>query len=519
MLNLPQYELSTSEYKQVIQLMSCNHDVFALDNSELGCTRLVRHEIDTGEHPPVKQHFRSVPFVHRQKITQMVNDMLEPGIIRPSKSPWASPIVFVPQKDGQLRFCVDCRRLNTATKKDGQLRFCVDCRRLNTATKKKQYPLPSIEDILDTLGGMHYFTTLDLASGYWQIEMGDKASQKSAFATHCGLHEFVHTPFRLCNAPAMFKRLMKVVLANLLWSTCFVYIDNIILVCSHSFEEHLSDLSLVCERLRNANLCLKPKKCMFFCPKVKYLGHVISRDGISPDPEKVEKVKNYPIPGTPTELRQFMDLASYYRRFVQGFSKIASPLYALTAKDVVFQWTPECQEAFDCLKTFLITAPVLAYPQFGEGSEFVLETDASTSGLGAVLSQKQEDGRLHPLAFSSRKLQAADAITELETLGIVWAVKYFGPYLLGHQVVVYTDHAACASLLSCRNPSPKLAQWAMIIQDMNLVIKHRPGKSNANADTLGYHVSTMMNLCHLLIVPVKLLKQTVLGVSLYVCAV
>ena len=215
MLSLPQDELSTCEYNQVVQLLLHNHDIFALDDSELGCTSLVRHEIDTGECPPIKQHFRRVPFIHREKIAQMMNEMLEHGIVRPSKSAWASPMVLVP--------------------KDGQLRFCTDYRRLNAVTKKDQYPLPRIEDILDTLGGMHYFSTLDLASGYWQVEMGDEASQKSAFATHCGLHEFIRMPFGLCNAPATFQRLMEVVLADLLWSVCFVFIDNI-LVCSRTLK-------------------------------------------------------------------------------------------------------------------------------------------------------------------------------------------------------------------------------------------------------------------------------------------
>ena len=467
MLNLPKDELSVVEYEKIRDFLCSNMDVFALDDTELGCTSLVQHEIDTGEHSPMKQHFRRVPFVHREKISQMVDDMLEKGIIQPSSSPWASPIVLVPKKDGQLRFCVDYRRLNSVTKKD-------------------QYPLPRIEDILDSLGEMHYFSTLDLASGYWQIEMGEEARQKSAFVTHRGLHEFVRMPFGLCNAPATFQRLMEVILDGILWKECFVYIDDV-LVCSKSPEEHLVHLTEVFERFRKANLRLKPKKCMFLRPKVPYLGHIISREGVSPDTEKVDKVKYYPIPASPTEVRQFLGLASYYRRFMKDFAKVAKPLYSLTCKDAEFKWTRVCQDAFEALKRLLVTAPVLAYPQFGEGIKFVLETDASTSGLGAVLSQKQQDGRLHPVAYASRKLQPAEenyAITELETLGIVWAVKYFRPYLLGHKVIVYSDIAACMSLLNCSNPSPKLARWAMIVQEMDLTIKHRSGKNNANADTL-----------------------------------
>ena len=212
-LNFSKDQLSLVEYEKVKDFLYSNMDVFALDDAELGCTSLVQHEIDTSDNSPTKQHFRRVPFVHREKISQLIDDMLEKGIIQPSSSPWASPIVLVPKKDGQLRFCIDYRKLNSVTKKD-------------------QYPLPRI---LNMLGGMCYFSILDLASGYWQIEMSEEACQKSAFVTHHGLHEFVHMPFELCNVPATFQRLMEVVLDGMLWKNCFVYIDNV-LVCSKTLD-------------------------------------------------------------------------------------------------------------------------------------------------------------------------------------------------------------------------------------------------------------------------------------------
>ena len=223
----------------------------------------------------------------------MVKDMLEKGVIRPSASAWASPIVLVPKRDGSLRFCVDYRKVNSITKKD-------------------VYPLPRIDDILDTLSEARYFSTLDLASGFWQIEMDPATREKSAFVTHCGLHEFVRMPFGLCNAPATFQRLMQVVLAGLEWKCCFVYLDDI-LVCSKTFEEHMEHLRLVFERLRRAGLTLKPKKCCFLREEVQYLGHVISKRGILPDPEKTQKVREFPIPTDVTRVRQFVGLASYYR--------------------------------------------------------------------------------------------------------------------------------------------------------------------------------------------------------------
>ena len=423
--------------------------------------------IETEDHPPIKQQPYRTPVVHREKIAKLVEEMQQQEIIQPSSSPWASPVVLVPKKDGTDRFCIDYRRLNAVTRKD-------------------VYPLPRIDDILDTLGQWKFFSTLDLSSGFWQIELDPASRPKSAFTTYQGLYEFVRMPYGLCNAPATFQRLMQVVLAGLEWKSCFVYIDDI-LVASKTFNEHLSDLRQVFTRLRQANLRLKPKKCSLLHDEVCYLGHVISKQGIKPDPQKTEKIRMYPTPTDVTRVRQFLGLASYYRRFVPGFARIASPLHALTKKGVPFCWTTACEAAFCQLKELLCQAPVLAYPQFGPDKNFVLETDASGAGLGAVLSQKQADGYLHPVAYASRSLQPNEknyCISELETLALVWAVKHFQVYLLGHQCVAFTDHSACVSLLNTPHPSAKLARWAMTIQEMNLTIKHRSGKTNTNADAL-----------------------------------
>ena len=293
-------------------------------------------------------------------------------------------------------------------------------------------------------------------------------------------------PFGLCNAPATFQRVMQRILTGLEWQSCFVYLDDV-LVASKTFHEHLQHLREAFVRLRDAQLCLKPKKCGFLRPEVLFLGHVISAKGVQPDPAKTDKVRSYPHPVDATGVRRFLGLASYYRRFVPGFAAIAAPLHALTKKNIVFQWTTECEEAFRKLKELLISAPVLAYPRFGPDRSFVLETDASTIGLGAVLSQIQDDGIVHPVAYASRSVDKHEknyGISELETLGLVWAVRYFRPYLLGHPCVVYTDHAACLSILNTARPSGKLARWALTIQEMDLTIKHKSGKGNTNADAL-----------------------------------
>ena len=393
---------------------------------------------------------------------RMVEEMLDQGVIQPSSSPWASPIVLVKKKDGGMRFCVDYRRLNHVTKLD-------------------EFPLPRIDDTLDLLAGARYFTTLDLASGYWQVAMDPASQEKTAFTTYSGLYEFRNMPFGLVNAPATFQCLMEVVLTGLARGSCYVYLDDV-LVLGKTLEEHNTNLTKVFSRIRGAGLRLKPKKCDFAQESAVYLGHVVSAEGIQTDPEKLRAVNRYPTPTDVKSLRSFLGLASYYRRFVPGFSKIAAPLNALTRKDVAYVWT---QQAFERLKELLTSAPLLKYPDFKKS--FILETDASGEGLGAVLAQRQEDGSVKPIAYASRSLQKHEknyGITELEGLGVVWAAKHFRPYLYGHHCAVFTDHEALKSLLNTPQPSGKLARWGMALQELNLTIEHRSGKHNANADAL-----------------------------------
>ena len=453
------------ELKSLKSLLVSYSDVFALNPNELGTTQLVTHSIDTGSHPPIKQPIRRTPFALRKKIDQLVQDMLDQGVVEASQSPWASPIVLVQKKDGGVRFCVDYRKLNRTTKLD-------------------EFPLPRIDDILDQLRGSRHFSTLDLASGYWQIAMDSQSKEKTAFTTYSGLFQFRKMPFGLVNAPATFQRLMEVVLAGLARKVCVVYLDDI-LVFGRTLAEHNANLTLVLERLRTAGLRLKPKKCCFALKEVEYLGHVVSANGVQTDPKKLRAVEQFPPPHDLKTLRSFLGLASYYRKFVPNFATVARPLHALTKKDVPFLWSSECQDALTKLKKLLTSAPVLAYPDFAK--PFVLETDASGEGLGAVLAQQQEDNSIRPIAYASRSLQSHEknyGSTELEGLGVVWAVKHFRPYLYGHKCEVFTDHSALTSLLNTPQPSGKLARWGMAIQELDLHIRHRSGKSNANADGL-----------------------------------
>ena len=430
----------------------------------MGVTSLVEHEINTQGAMPIKQYARRVPHAMKGKVKDLVEEMLRKDVIQSTHSPWASPIVLVAKKDGSTRFCVDYRRLNAVTKPD-------------------VFPLPRIDDCLDVLEGVRYFSTLDLDSGFWQVKMQEESAEKTAFATHCVTFEFKVMPFGLINAPSTFQRLMERVLEGLTPAKCQVYIDDVLVIGS-TFDQHLANLEAVFKRLREAQLKLKPTKCRLMQGEVRYLGYQVSAEGIAPDPAKLEAVKSYPAPTDVRKLRSFIGLASYYRRFVPNFAKIARPLHNLTKKDVKFQWTERCQEAFEQLRDVLVEAPVLAYPDFG--LPFRLETDASGNGLGAVLSQERE-GVVRPVAYASRSLHGAEerySATELEALGVVWAVKQFRHYLYGQRCEVITDHQPLKSLLRTPHPSGKLARWGLALQELDLEIRYRPGRQNAVADAL-----------------------------------
>ena len=262
----------------------------------------------------------------KAEVKDLLADMEKKDVIRPSNSPWASPIVLVRKRDGSHRFCVDYRKLNAVTRKDA-------------------YPLPRIDDTLDTLSGACWFSTLDMVSGYWQVEVGEKDREKTAFCTPYGLYEFNVLPFGLCNGPATFQRLMDLVLSGLQMSQCLVYIDDVIVV-GRTFDEHLCNLREVFGRVRGAGLKLKPSKCAFLQERVYYLGHEVSRKGVATDPTKINQVAHWPVPQSVKDVQKFLGLASYYRRFVRNFASIAKPLHRLTEKTATFEWTVECQAAF-----------------------------------------------------------------------------------------------------------------------------------------------------------------------------
>jgi hypothetical protein len=325
---------------------------------------------------------------------------------------------------------------------------------------------------------------MDLASGYWQVELEEEAREKSAFAVRGGLYQWRVMPFGLCNAPSTFERLMERVFTGLHWKILLIYLDAII-VHGKTFGEELIRLRTVLQKLREAGLKLKAKKCHFFQKEVGFLGHVVSEEGIQTDPEKIKAVEEWKTPTCVTEVRSFLGLASYYRRFIKDFATIASPLHKLTEKEKAFHWSDDCETAFQTLKQALTQSPILAYPRPGE-EQFILDTDASGVGIGAVLSQVQ-DGQERVIAYGSRALSKTDrnyCVTRQELLAVAHFVKHFRQYLYGQAFKVRTDHAALKWLLNFKNPEGQLARWMEVLAEYNLVIEHRAGRNHQNADGL-----------------------------------
>ena len=456
--------LSLEQQRDLRRLIDEYQDVFSKEGNPISSTSLVEHEIHTTG-PPIRLPFRRQNPVVRDIEQQQVKEMLRDEVIRPSTSPWASPVVMVKKKDGSMRFCVDFRKMNDATIKDA-------------------HPLPRIDDTLESLHGSQYFTTLDLKSGYWQVPIKEEDKEKTAFRTSNGqLYEFNQLPFGLCNAPATFSRLMDRTLAGLAWNICLYYLDDII-VFSATWAEHLERLRAVFERLRRANLKLGAHKCQLAAREVSFLGYKVTPEGLEPEPRLMEAISKLPPPINVSEVRSFLGLVGYYRRFVKRFSDKAAPLNALLCKDQAWKWTQECQYAFETLKGEITSRPVSAYPDFSK--PFRLYTDASNLGLGAILAQKQE-GKEKIICCASRTLNNAEtnySTTKKECLAIVWGVQVFRPFLVATHFEILTDHYALQWLRSMKSTSAILHRWAAALEDYRFTILHRPGKLQGHVDAL-----------------------------------
>ncbi|MCP4243484.1 MAG: DDE-type integrase/transposase/recombinase, partial [bacterium] len=468
--------LTPRQRSQVTALFHEFPGVVGVGGEVIGCTSAVEHHIPTDGHRPIYQRGHRLSPADRKVIKEEVARMLANGAIKKSESPWASRVVIVAKKDGTRRFCVDYRRLNDATKKD-------------------RYPLPRIDDTLAALGHSCFYTTLDLASGYWQIRVAAADTPKTAFITEDGLYEWNVMPFGLCNAPATFQRLMNVVMSGIKGHYVLVYLDDVI-IFSKTWDDHLSHLKEVLARLDRYHLKLKLKKCRFGATRVPYLGHIVDQHGVAVDPAKVEAVAKAPRPTNLTELRRFLGLAGYYRRFIPAYAQVTGALTRLLKKDTPYTWTKPQQQAFDRIKHRLTSAPLLVYPDLGQ--PFTLFTDASDEGLGAVLAQhrpaaKGKD-REHVVEYASRGLTPAEknyTTTEKECLAVVWAVRKFRHYLDGRRFTVVTDHAALKWLWKGDGASLRIRRWVALLQALDFTIVHRAGKVHYNADALSRMVVSM----------------------------
>ena len=374
------------------------------------------HKIDLipGTSPPNRPPYR-VSYAQQEEILTQVNELLEKGLVRPSSSPFCSPVLLVQKKDGSYRMCIDYRALNKHT-------------------IKNRFPVPRIEDIFDRLQGSTYYSRLDLKSGYHQIRIVPEDIHKTAFRTQFGLYEFVVMPFGLTNAPATFNRLMEKIFCK---HSAYigVFFDDII-VHSHTLEEHKLHLQSVFDELRANKLYVNGKKSEFFMKEIKYLGHIISKNGILMDPKKLRVIQEWPPPRNVHELQSFLGMCSYYRRFIAHFSMIAGPLHDLTKKKVPYVWTPKEQSAFNELKAKLMTQPLLVLPDLKK--PFEVHCDACGDSIGAVLSQEG-----HPIAYESRRLHEQEknlGVYEKELISVIHALESWKHYLLGTAFVIYTDH-------------------------------------------------------------------------------
>ena len=439
-------------------------DTFAKHDLDLGCLSVIKHRIDTKDAHPVKQRIRRTPLGFEGEERKHLDKMLAAGVIRPSQSEWASAPVLIRKKDGTVRWCIDYRALNDKTVKD-------------------QYPLPLIEDCLDTLSGTEYFSTLDLASGYYQIELEEESMKKTAFITKYGLFEHTRMGFGLCNAPATFQRAMNHVLRGLTWTEVLVYIDDVI-VLGASIDEHLASLRRVFERIRTYNLKLKPRKCELLKSEVVFLGKQVTKSGMSITSSKKDAIIKWPTPRNKKELESFLGYANYHRSHVQGYAGITACLYDLAKVKSTFDWRSKHQETFDHLKQLLIKAPCLAFPR-KEGT-FILDCDASFGAIGAELSQIQ-DGQERTISFASLVLTAQQrkyCTTRKELLAVVRFCREFRHYLLGRPFLVRTDHNSLAWLMRFKLIEGQLARWLEELAQYDLKILHRPGNKHSNADGL-----------------------------------
>ena len=441
------------------------NEITANSLSELSPTDAITHSIKLEDSRPIRQKIRTIPGHKLEEVKKMINEMEVAGLIVKSNSPWLSPVHVVGKSDGSVRITIDYRRLNSVTVKDA-------------------YPLPNINGLFARLSSACIFSKIDLSSGYYQIRMDRNSTKYTAFGCEFGLYEYRVMPMGLCNACATFQRAMNQIFADYIGHFVLIYLDDI-LVYSSNLNDHLKHLELVCDRLKKFGLKVKGTKCEFFRDSVKFLGHVVGLGEIRPDPAKIEALYQFKVPRRLVQVQSFLGLATYYKKFIKDFASIASPLYSVKETNKILAWNDKCQDAFDALREALAGPSVLALPDFSK--PFLLESDASNYGVGAVLSQQSDFGVVKPVAYFSRHLVKAElnyTVSEKELYAIVLGVEYFKHFLYGRPFTVLTDHRPLKWLFTKARPASRLARWIEKLNNFEFDIVYREGRKNGNADGL-----------------------------------
>ena len=464
---------------QLMKILANYKSVFMADKWDIGKTSLTKHRIETHGDPILVKPYRQ-PKHFEDKLDDVIKNFEENDIIEKCSSPWNFPLVCVWKKEKQ------------------DIRVCVDFRQLNRITVRPAFPMPNVDDMLNTLNGAQYFSTIDLGNAYYQVELEEESKIKTAFSTKNGQYCFKRMPFGIAAAPATFQELMVKVLGDLNWKEAVVYLDDI-LVFAKNKEEHMQRIKHVLEKIKEAGLRINPEKCQFLTERTKFLGYIVSKNGIETDQTKIDAIKKFQNPSCIKHLRSFLGLTNYYRKFLKDYAKYSKVLEGLCGKnkDKKIIWTEECEEAFRKLKEKMIDTPILAYPDFEK--EFILDTDASFDTIGAVLSQKDTYGRERVIAYGSHKMNKHElgyCVTRKELLAIYYFTQNFKHFLYGKRFLLRTDHKAITFMLNTKNPiTPQFQTWINFLSSLDMRMEYRKGGKHSNADAMSRNSCELCSQC------------------------
>ena len=468
-------QISNTDYPayfdRLINILMKYENVIALKGDNLGKTNVITHHINVPKNiSPIYVPCYRLAHSQKEKASESIKEMLKQGIITESNSPWNSPMLVVPKRDGSYRIVIDYRKLNSLTATD-------------------PYPVPSLRDLISSIGENTVFSTLDMLQGYLQVPLDEQSKPLTGFSSSLGHFEFTRMPFGLKSSPITFCRLVDQVFRGLIGTACIIYIDDIVIL-GKTIEDHLNNLELVLQRLQKAGLKIKISKCSFLKKEVEYLGHTLTQTGVKVNQEKIRAIHSYPTPTNAKAIKSFLGLASFYRKFIKDFAHIASPMSDLLKENTPFEWGEKQNSAFLELKDKLSNPPVLTYPNFDK--EFYLYCDASAIGIGSVLMQHNDKNQLQPIAYYSRKLNKAEkeySVTDKEALAVIASLKHFRYIIFGYKIQVYTDHAAITEIFKNPQLSGKRARWHLIACEYDITLHYIPGSKNIIADALSRHIS------------------------------